>query len=324
MEFHVFISHASEDKDDFVRPLASKLKQLGLDVWYDEFSLKPGDGLRQSIDRGLRNSNYGIVVLSQSFFDKSWTEWELNGLVQRHLSEGGNVIIPIWHGVDAEMVMSYSPSLADIVAVTSKHGVVNVAEQIYQVVSPLDSSDDVKYERAFFSDKTRNSEGFRFFQKQLTKTLQELVAYISSSLELKNPKQELRLTLFVLKKCEDQINLIKVGSSIDKEVELVIPAKSTMVGYGLVRKIEISVTNTESIADRYFSRPLTENLYRSMMAIPIVINHEMKTKKVLGVLSMDASTPDFFREKNEKFFNSLVKLIQNILASQLCLYIGLR
>ena len=49
-EFDVFISHASEDKATFVEPLVSYLVQHGLKVWYDAFTLKLGDRLRQSID----------------------------------------------------------------------------------------------------------------------------------------------------------------------------------------------------------------------------------------------------------------------------------
>ncbi len=63
----VFISHASEDKDDFVRPLAYALINEGLDVWYDEMTLRIGDSLRQKIDKGLANSRVGLVVLSLSF-----------------------------------------------------------------------------------------------------------------------------------------------------------------------------------------------------------------------------------------------------------------
>ena len=65
-----FISHASEDKDDFVRPLADGLTECGLSVWFDEFELKVGDRLRESIDRGLSQSRFGIVVLSPHFFEK--------------------------------------------------------------------------------------------------------------------------------------------------------------------------------------------------------------------------------------------------------------
>ncbi|MEX1028877.1 MAG: toll/interleukin-1 receptor domain-containing protein, partial [Paenibacillaceae bacterium] len=64
----MFISHASEDKKGFVRPLAKKLKEAHVEVWYDEFSLMPGDSLRRSIDKGLTQSRFGIVVLSDAFF----------------------------------------------------------------------------------------------------------------------------------------------------------------------------------------------------------------------------------------------------------------
>lgn len=70
-EWDVFISHASEDKATFVEELASRLEQLGLRVWYDDFTLTVGDHLRESIEMGLANSKYGIVVLSQAFFRKN-------------------------------------------------------------------------------------------------------------------------------------------------------------------------------------------------------------------------------------------------------------
>lgn len=34
-EWDVFVSHASEDKEIFVRPLTQALDQLGVKVWYD-------------------------------------------------------------------------------------------------------------------------------------------------------------------------------------------------------------------------------------------------------------------------------------------------
>src|SRR5450432_638909 len=97
----VFISHASEDKDAVAKPLAAALKAAGLRVWYDEFSLKLGDSLRISIDRGLSGSRYGIVILSRTFFDKHWPAQELNGLATREIN-GEKVILPIWHKVGFE------------------------------------------------------------------------------------------------------------------------------------------------------------------------------------------------------------------------------
>ena len=55
-QWDAFISHAWEDKESFVRPLAHRLTALGALVWYDEFSLKLGDSLSSSIDKGLAGS----------------------------------------------------------------------------------------------------------------------------------------------------------------------------------------------------------------------------------------------------------------------------
>ncbi len=119
VEYDVFISHASEDKDDLVRPLAEELVKLDLKVWYDELTLKVGDSLRRSIDNGLLKSRFGIVVLSPSFYAKNWPEYELNGLVQQEMKSGGKVILPLWHKVSKSEVQNYSPPLADKVALNS-------------------------------------------------------------------------------------------------------------------------------------------------------------------------------------------------------------
>jgi len=116
--YDAFISHASEDKATVARPLAKALEALGYRVWFDEFELRVGDSLRQSIDKGLINSRFGIVVLSQAFFSKDWPQYELNGLTAREI-EGQKVILPIWHGVTRTDVLAYSPTLADKVALST-------------------------------------------------------------------------------------------------------------------------------------------------------------------------------------------------------------
>lgn len=131
----VFIAHASEDKDSLVRSLAEKLTEMGFNVWYDESSLKVGDSLRQKIDQGLSSSRYGIVVLSESFFAKNWPQYELNGLVAREM-HGGKVILPIWHKVSKDEVLSFSPTLADKVALnTAISSVSEIAKQLSEVLS---------------------------------------------------------------------------------------------------------------------------------------------------------------------------------------------
>jgi hypothetical protein len=134
-EFDVFISHATEDKDVVVRPLAFALQGRGLSVWYDEFELRIGDSLRQKIDSGIAKSRFGVVVLSHAFFAKGWPQYELDGLVTMAVS-GKQVILPLWHEISKDEVMRQSPSLADKVALrTSDYSIDEIAEEIAAVVS---------------------------------------------------------------------------------------------------------------------------------------------------------------------------------------------
>ena len=122
--YDVFISHAAEDKDDIVRPLANALIAEGLRVWYDEFELRIGDSLRRKIDTGLARSRFGVVVISHFFFSKNWPQYELDGLVTREMT-GEQVILPLWHRISKSEVIEQSPSLADKVARNTSDFTVN-------------------------------------------------------------------------------------------------------------------------------------------------------------------------------------------------------
>jgi predicted aspartyl protease len=128
--YDVFICHASEDKP-FVEPLVSALKADGINVWYDNDRMKWGDDLRSSIDKGLSNSRFGIVVFSKAFLKKKrWTEHELNGLFAKE-SYGEKVILPIRHGITGDDLAEYSPSFVDRLAMDSKkHSVEEIVRNL--------------------------------------------------------------------------------------------------------------------------------------------------------------------------------------------------
>lgn len=133
-KYDVFISHASEDKDEIARPLAEELTKQNFQVWFDEMSLRIGDNLRRNIDRGLVNSRYGVVIISSNFFAKQWPQYELDGLVQRQMNEE-KVILPIWHKVTKDEVLQNSPSLADLLALnTSFKSIQEIANEIADVL----------------------------------------------------------------------------------------------------------------------------------------------------------------------------------------------
>jgi hypothetical protein len=132
--FDVFISHASEDKERVVRPLANALVAQGLTVWYDEFELRIGDSLRRKIDRGLAGSRVGLVVLSHAFIGKGWTNYELDGIVTRAVT-GEQLLLPIWHNISKDEVAAFSPSLADKVArSTATHSIEDIAVEIAHLI----------------------------------------------------------------------------------------------------------------------------------------------------------------------------------------------
>lgn len=135
-EWDVFISHASEDKDTIVRELAKILEALSLKVWYDESTLKVGDSLSKSIDEGLMKSKYGIVIISENFLKKQWTDYEYRSLITKEVN-GNKVILPLWHNITYSQIREYSLFLADKLALdTSKLPLNVIALKLLQVINP--------------------------------------------------------------------------------------------------------------------------------------------------------------------------------------------
>jgi len=132
-QWDVFLSHASEDKDEFARPLATALKAKGLWVWFDEFTLRVGDSLRRSIDKGLSGARFGIVLISPKFLEKEWPQKELDALMGRE-SNGVKIILPVWHNVNAEYVRNFSPLLSDRLASSSSKGLDHVVADLMEAI----------------------------------------------------------------------------------------------------------------------------------------------------------------------------------------------
>lgn len=145
-EWEVFVSHATEDKEEVVRPLVKELESRSVRVWYDEFELRIGDSLRRKIDTGLARSRFGVVVLSRSFFAKNWSQYELDGLVTREMT-GEQVILPLWHDITKAELIQYSPSLADKVArSTTEWTLAEIVQEIASIIK--DTGEEISQSNA--------------------------------------------------------------------------------------------------------------------------------------------------------------------------------
>ncbi|VFQ47028.1 toll/interleukin-1 receptor domain-containing protein [Desulfoluna butyratoxydans] len=126
-----FISHDSRDKGEIARPLANALQTIGCPVWYDEYSMQVGDSLRDSIEKGLKETQYCILLLSPNFLSKGgWPKREYDSAFTREIIEDRNLILPIWHNVTAEDVYEYSPILADRIGLNSGLGIDEIARKL--------------------------------------------------------------------------------------------------------------------------------------------------------------------------------------------------
>lgn len=89
----VYLAHASEDKA-MVRPIAEFLMANGVDVWFDEWEIEPGDSLRVKMEEGLGAMTHFVVVLTATSITKPWVSREIDvGLVR--LVGGESRLVPL-------------------------------------------------------------------------------------------------------------------------------------------------------------------------------------------------------------------------------------
>lgn len=89
----VFVSHASEDKQRFVIPFATALRERGIDAWVDRWEMLPGDSLVDKIfEEGLKEAAAVVIVISGASVVKPWVREELNAAVVGRIQKGTKII----------------------------------------------------------------------------------------------------------------------------------------------------------------------------------------------------------------------------------------
>jgi hypothetical protein len=87
-------------QDEVAARIAVGLQRILCPVWYDEYALKVGDNLRETIERGLKETKKCILILSPNFLaNNGWTKTEFDSVFTREILEGNGVLLPVWYNV---------------------------------------------------------------------------------------------------------------------------------------------------------------------------------------------------------------------------------
>ena len=93
-----FLSHSTADAE-VAGHLAKDLRGAGIDVWYAEWEIRPGDSLRRKIDDGIDRASHFLVLVTPNSLKSQWVQTELDaGMVKR--INGTCRLIPILLGID--------------------------------------------------------------------------------------------------------------------------------------------------------------------------------------------------------------------------------
>lgn len=98
----IFLCHASEDKAAIARPLFEQFTLAGISCWLDEAEILWGDSITAKVNEGFQNSRYVVVVLTPNFLKKNWPKAELFKALNKEISSGATVVLPLIAGTSDE------------------------------------------------------------------------------------------------------------------------------------------------------------------------------------------------------------------------------
>lgn len=89
-----FLAHTRADKG-FTRRLGRDLTSQGVDAWFDEWAIKPGESITDRISEGLRRYDVFLIVLTPKSVSSEWVREELRVALQRRAKTPSIRIIPV-------------------------------------------------------------------------------------------------------------------------------------------------------------------------------------------------------------------------------------
>lgn len=87
----VFISHSSDDKEEYIKPIVSDLKKCYIRVWFDEEDIIPGNNLKKSIFRdGLDKADVALIFFTEQSLKSRWVDREIKHVLRDEKEKGND------------------------------------------------------------------------------------------------------------------------------------------------------------------------------------------------------------------------------------------
>jgi RNA-directed DNA polymerase len=96
-DFDVFISHASEDKEEIARPVFEACRKLGLKAFLDEAHIGWGQSATQKINVALGSARTVLAIISNVSVVKEWPVAEVNAALSLEVI-GQKKVVPLMVG----------------------------------------------------------------------------------------------------------------------------------------------------------------------------------------------------------------------------------
>ena len=136
----LFLCHAWDDREGAATDLYDLLRSNDATVWFSERDVALGKQLLREIDKGLRNSRVGIVLVTPALLKSI----EAEGIAEKELSVllASGRVIPVAHGTTFEALRDVSPMLASHAGLdTAESSLEDVAAKIAAAAAGLAEDD---------------------------------------------------------------------------------------------------------------------------------------------------------------------------------------
>ncbi|MEU9331731.1 toll/interleukin-1 receptor domain-containing protein [Streptomyces sp. NPDC048290] len=134
-----FLSHASEVKETFVKPLAGELARHGVRSWLDAWEIPPGDSLpRRIFPEGMDRSDAIVLIVSPGSVDKPWVREELDAAVFLRVEKKRRMVTVCLDGTEPPLALAFRHWIgADNTAEGAARAARRVADLIHGVEPPI-------------------------------------------------------------------------------------------------------------------------------------------------------------------------------------------